>query len=77
MTSTLDSAPAVTQPTQRTDLDELRARLTGTLAEPHEASYDELVTPWNLAVPMRPAAVVAARTAEDSPRPWPSHAPPG
>jgi FAD/FMN-containing dehydrogenase len=46
-------------------LDTLRSRLTGTVHEPDEATYDELVTPWLLAVPMRPAAVVAARTAED------------
>jgi hypothetical protein len=52
-------------PTQRTPLDQLRARLDGAVYEPSDHEYDELVTPWNLAVPMRPAAVVQARTAQD------------
>ncbi len=43
----------------------LRAQLTGSLHTPDEPEYEALVSPWNLAVPMRPAAVVAARTAED------------
>ncbi|HET6876406.1 MAG TPA: FAD-binding oxidoreductase [Jatrophihabitans sp.] len=43
----------------------LRGRVAGTVAEPYEAAYEELVTPWNLAIEMRPAAVVAARSAED------------
>ena len=43
----------------------LRAELTGTLHTPDEPEYDALVSPWNLAVPMRPAAVVAVRTAAD------------
>ncbi|MGK5111314.1 FAD-binding oxidoreductase [Geodermatophilus sp. CPCC 205506] len=62
MTLTLDAPVA-------TDLDvtydALRDRLTGAVHTPGEAGYDALVTPWNLAVPMRPAAVVDARTAED------------
>jgi len=45
--------------------DELRAQLSGSLHTPDEPEYDALVSPWNLAVPMRPAAVVAVRTAED------------
>jgi hypothetical protein len=45
--------------------DDLRARLAGTVAEPREPAYQELVTPWNLAVEMRPAAVVAVRSAAD------------
>jgi hypothetical protein len=45
--------------------DALRAELTGSLHTPDEPEYDALVSPWNLAVPMRPAAVVAVRTAED------------
>src|SRR5918911_1378159 len=52
-------------PTQRTPLQQLRARLRGGLYEPFDPEYDALVTPWNLAVPMRPAAVVQARTAQD------------
>jgi hypothetical protein len=49
----------------RTMFDALRAELTGSLHTPDEPEYDALVSPWNLAVPMRPAAVVAVRTAED------------
>ena len=62
MTAILD-APAVVD----TDVsfDALRAELTGSLHTPDEPEYEALVSPWNLAVPMRPAAVVAVRTAED------------
>ena len=52
-------------PTQRTPLDQLRVRLSGGVYEPTDHEYESLVTPWNLAVPMRPAAVVQARTAAD------------
>ncbi len=45
--------------------EDLRSRLTGTLAGPHDAAYQELVSAWNLAVEMRPAAVVAVRNASD------------
>jgi FAD/FMN-containing dehydrogenase len=45
--------------------DALRAELTGSLHTPDEPEYDALVSPWNLAVPMRPAAVVAVSTAAD------------
>ena len=62
MTLTLGTA---TIPRQRLPIDALRTRLTGTIHAPDDPSYDALVTPWMLAVPMRPAAVVAARTAED------------
>ena len=61
MTLTLD-APVVD--TDR-PFDTLRAQLTGSLHTPDQPEYDALVSPWNLAVPMRPAAVVAVRTAED------------
>jgi hypothetical protein len=44
---------------------ELRERSTGTLLTPGEPGYDALVSPWNLAVPMRPAAAVDVRTASD------------
>jgi hypothetical protein len=57
VTAILD-APAVS-------FDALRAELTGSLHTPDEPEYAALVSPWNLAVPMRPAAVVAVRTAED------------
>ena len=62
MTLTLGTAAI---PRQRMPLDVLRTRLTGTVHAPDDPSYDPLVTPWLLAVPMRPAAVVAARTADD------------
>jgi FAD/FMN-containing dehydrogenase len=44
---------------------ELDARTAGTVAAPGDAAYDALVSPWNLAIPVRPAAVLAARTAQD------------
>ncbi|TQN43872.1 FAD/FMN-containing dehydrogenase [Blastococcus colisei] len=62
MTAILDAPVAVDT---RTAIDALRAELTGSLHTPDEPEYDQLVSPWNLAVPMRPAAVVAVRTAED------------
>lgn len=42
----------------------LRPRLTGSVALPGEPGY-ELATPWNLAVPVTPCAVVAAADAND------------
>ncbi len=50
---------------QHASLDELRTRLTGTVHTPDDEQYAALSTPWLLAVPMQPAAVVAVRTAED------------
>ena len=48
-------------PTQRTpELDQLGARLRGGLALPGSETYDRLVRPFNAAVTVRPAAVVAA-----------------
>ena len=44
---------------------DLDARTTGTVAVPGDEAYDALVSPWNLAIPVRPAAVLAARTAQD------------
>ncbi|WP_372736079.1 FAD-binding oxidoreductase [Nocardioides sp.] len=44
---------------------ELDAHTTGTLAVPGDEAYDALVSPWNLAIEVRPAAVLAAETAED------------
>ena len=44
---------------------ELDARTSGTVAVPGDDSYDALVSPWNLAIPVRPAAVLAAQTAQD------------
>jgi hypothetical protein len=60
VTTTLD-APVLTA----TPYDALADRLTGAMYTPGDPGYDACVTPWNLAVPMRPAAVVAARTAAD------------
>ena len=62
MTLTLDATVAVDSPSA---FDALRAELTGSLHTPGEPEYDALVSPWNLAVPMWPAAVVAVRTAAD------------
>jgi FAD/FMN-containing dehydrogenase len=50
--------------TSRPDVTGLRGHLTGTLALPGEPGY-ELATPWNLAVPSTPLAVVAAADAHD------------
>ncbi len=44
---------------------ELDERTTGTVAVPGDDAYDGLVSPWNVAIPVRPAAVLAARTAQD------------
>ena len=66
MTLTVPTAAVdTTLPRQRLSLDELSAQLSGTVHEPGEAQYDALVTPWMLAVPMRPAAVVTAETPAD------------
>jgi hypothetical protein len=56
-------APVAAQ--SRIPYEELRTRLTGSVHTPDDAEYDAQVSPWNLAVPMRPAAVVAVRTAQD------------
>lgn len=50
---------------QHASLEELRSRLTGEVHTPDDEQYAALSTPWLLAVPMQPAAVVAVRTAED------------
>jgi FAD/FMN-containing dehydrogenase len=44
---------------------ELAARTTGTVAVPGDEEYDALVSPWNVAIPVRPAAVLAAQSVED------------
>ncbi|MFA9429327.1 FAD-binding oxidoreductase [Egicoccus sp. AB-alg2] len=49
----------------RVPFDDLDARTTGTLAVPGDDAYQALVSPWNLAVAVQPAAVLAARTAQD------------
>jgi hypothetical protein len=45
--------------------EELDALTIGTVAVPGDKKYDALVSPWNLAVPVRPAAVLAAHDAHD------------
>lgn len=44
---------------------ELDALTIGTVAVPGDRKYDALVSPWNVAVPVRPAAVLAAHDAQD------------
>lgn len=44
---------------------ELDALTIGTVAVPGDRAYDALVSPWNLAIPVRPAAVLAAFDAQD------------
>jgi len=46
-------------------VDRLPERLRDVVHLPGSAAYEAHVTPWMLAVPMHPAAVVAARTADD------------
>ncbi|MCV2491621.1 FAD-binding protein [Geodermatophilus sp. YIM 151500] len=65
MTVTIDTAATSTVVAADIDYAPLRAQLTGTLHTPDEPEYEALVSPWNLAEPMRPAAVVGVRTAED------------
>jgi hypothetical protein len=62
MNTTLDTT-SLTQP--RAPFERLRADLTGPIHTPDDPEYATVSSPWNLAVPMRPAAVVAARTPED------------
>jgi FAD/FMN-containing dehydrogenase len=45
--------------------DELRARTAGAVVVAGEPEYEALATPWNLAIEVRPEAVVAAQTAQD------------
>ena len=44
---------------------ELDALTIGTVAVPGDRTYDALVSPWNLAIPVKPAAVLAAHDAQD------------
>jgi hypothetical protein len=44
---------------------ELDERTIGTLALPGDEAYEAIVSPWNLAVPVRPAAALAAASAQD------------
>jgi hypothetical protein len=65
MSFTLDTAVDPTVHAAHVSFDELRPQLTGSVHTPDELEYEALVTPWNLAVQLHPAAVVDARTAED------------
>ena len=56
---------AQTSTAQGAPFDELDALTIGTVAVPGDRKYDALVSPWNLAVPVRPAAVLAAHDAQD------------
>src|SRR4051812_9661738 len=47
------------------DLQELRARLAGTVAAPGDASWDDARQAWNLAVDQRPALVALPENADD------------
>ena len=52
-------------PAQRRDPAGLRSAVRGTLHLAGEPGYDALVSPWNRAVSVRPAAVLAAADAAD------------
>jgi hypothetical protein len=62
----MNAIPALLdQPLATTPFDVLDARTSGTLAVRGDDAYEALVSPWNLAVEVRPAAVLAASTAQD------------
>lgn len=44
---------------------ELAARTQGIVATPDDDEYTSLVSPWNVAIPVQPVAVVAAETDQD------------
>ena len=50
---------------QETAYEALRAVVKGHVSTPAKESYDALVSPWNLAVPMEPAIVVVPQDAQD------------
>jgi FAD binding domain len=62
---TLDTDVVPTVRAPQVSFDELRPRLTGSVHTPDEPEYQALVTPWNLAIQLHPAAVVDVRTAHD------------
>ncbi|EWT01023.1 FAD-linked oxidase [Intrasporangium oryzae NRRL B-24470] len=59
------SHPSRHVPSDRLPLDELATRVTGRLVRPEDAAYDDLTLPFNLAIPVRPLAVVEVATPED------------
>lgn len=63
---TITSGPRPTHPAgTAVPFEELARDLTGSLLTPDEPEYAAAVSPWNLAVDMRPAAVVLVHTADD------------
>ncbi|KRF36972.1 FAD-binding oxidoreductase [Nocardioides sp. Soil805] len=56
---------AQTSPAYAVPFAELDALTIGTVAVPGDKRYDALVAPWNVAIPVRPAAVLAAHDAQD------------
>jgi hypothetical protein len=62
---TLNTADQLAEPQRSTDRAELAAALAGALYLPGDPAYDAAVMPWNVAVPVRPAAVVVAADALD------------
>jgi FAD/FMN-containing dehydrogenase len=59
------SFPSDTAIDVRIPFELLDAALTGAVHTPDEPEYAAYVTPWNVAIPMQPDAVVVVRTAED------------
>lgn len=57
--------PRIDTATQHLVFAELDARTIGAVGLPGDEAYDALVSPWNVAIPVRPLAVLAARTAQD------------
>lgn len=49
----------------RTDLDRLRAVVRGRVRLPEDTGFEQVRTPWNLAIDQRPRAVVEAADAAD------------
>jgi hypothetical protein len=62
---TLLDRPLLDRPLLEIPFEELDARTSGPLAVRGDDAYEALVSPWNLAVDVRPAAVLAAGTAQD------------
>jgi len=48
-----------------TDLDQLRARVTGVVADPDDPQYDEAVAIWNGSIERRPSVVIRCQTTDD------------
>lgn len=61
----MTTSAQLTTGTSPVPFDELAAELTGSLLTPDHPDYATTVSPWNLAIAMRPAAVVAVRTPAD------------